>query len=1331
MTRRFTRWLLIVTAVVLLAPVVVSVAAIVFANTPAGARLVERQTAKLSSGRVQLFGVRAALPSGLRIGRIEIRDNEGIWLSIDDAALDLRPWHLLSQVLDASSLSARHMSMLRLPKSSGGSSSGGGFELPLRLEMRHVRAERIDIAAPVTGTPLALSVEGHAAAQTVDAFRIGAAVRDIDTAGAYDASLSLAQGALKARVEAKEPPRGAISNAAGLPDVGALTLLATADGPLARLATHLTLSAGPLRLAADGTVDLGRSTLDLDVTGQGPAMTLAPDVSWTSLGLNAHVAGAFAAPDARGHLMVEGLSGRGAKLRRLTADVSADRGKVAIQAVAEGVRVPGPQPARLEADPVHASFEVTLREPEKPLLFALSHPLLELQGHGHLAPTLALSAQVNAADLGPYGTLAGVDLRGSTVLSVTMAKSTATEVTVDGTLRVTSGPGPSAALVGDAAQLGITAQYGPELTVSRLTFEGAGLRLKATGHFGDRLGADAVIDLPDLKAVAPHLGGRLRLQAKVDGTAQDLALQAELQGTVATAGLPSGNVMATVRATGLPSAPAGRVTAEGQLDGAPLWLDAAVSRGADGTTRVSIDRADWRSAHADGALSLSAGATLPIGRVALRMTRLDDLRRLAGMALSGRIEATVESAERLLTAHVRAEQAGIPGGSVTRATLDARLADPLGEGRVDATLAANGVQAAGTRSDANIAVAGPRTALAIRADATSLAMAGGPASISTRAVLNFDRKTVDISALQAVAKGQTVRLLAPAKVSFGDTVAVDRLRLGLRDAVLEVAGRASPTLDLTASLRNVRADLASLVEPNLAADGVVSADARLTGTPARPSGNVRLDATGLHLRHGPASTLPPIAVSARADLAGSQARLDATVSGGRNRLTVTGTAPIDPAASFDLRTAGGIDLAMLDPLLAAGGRRVRGQLAVDAGLAGTLAAPRASGTLRLTGGEVQDFAQGVRLDRIEALLTAAGDSLRLDRLDARAGGGTISATGSVGISGQRPVDLRIVARNATPLTSDLLTARLDADLSVRGFLQQRLDLGGSITVRRADIRVPERLPVSIPVLNVVQPTAKPAPVAAPLAIGLALSVTSSGQIFVRGRGIDAELAGDLRVGGTTAQPLPDGGFTLRRGTLSVAGKTLTFSSGSVTFNGGSRIDPSLHFVASSGSSSVIATLTVGGTASDPKIILSSVPPLPQDEVLARLLFGQSAASLGPLELAEIAAALAQLSGASGGGFDPLNAVRKGLGLDRLSVGGGGSGTSPNVEAGRYVAPGVYVGARQATSGGGTQALVQIDLLRGLKLESTAGTGGGSAQGSAQSGAASNGTGVGVTYQFEY
>jgi translocation and assembly module TamB len=133
-------------------------------------------------------------------------------------------------------------------------------------------------------------------------------------------------------------------------------------------------------------------------------------------------------------------------------------------------------------------------------------------------------------------------------------------------------------------------------------------------------------------------------------------------------------------------------------------------------------------------------------------------------------------------------------------------------------------------------------------------------------------------------------------------------------------------------------------------------------------------------------------------------------------------------------------------------------------------------------------------------------------------------------------------------------------------------------------------------------------------------------------------------------------------------------------------------------------VTVSGSARNPKITLSSVPDQPQDEILAALLFNTTTSKLSPFQMAEIAAALASLSGATSG-IDPLASIRSTLGLDRLSV-GSGTGGDPTLEAGKYLARGVYLGAKQSASGTGTST----------------------ATGSTGSADAAS---VGLTYQFEY
>jgi translocation and assembly module TamB len=175
-------------------------------------------------------------------------------------------------------------------------------------------------------------------------------------------------------------------------------------------------------------------------------------------------------------------------------------------------------------------------------------------------------------------------------------------------------------------------------------------------------------------------------------------------------------------------------------------------------------------------------------------------------------------------------------------------------------------------------------------------------------------------------------------------------------------------------------------------------------------------------------------------------------------------------------------------------------------------------------------------------------------------------------------------------------------------------------------------------------------------------------------------------------------------------------------------NPAIHFVATSTANNTVATLTISGTAQAPKITLSSQPELPQDQILALLLFQSTTGSLTPLQAATIASGLAQISGAGGNLANPLAGLQNALGLDQRGVGSSASG-SPTLQAGRYIGRRLYVGMQQGTGGTGGQAVVQYRLTPRLKLNATAGSGttttaiGATGQ--------SNGESVGLIYQFQY
>ncbi len=79
----------------------------------------------------------------------------------------------------------------------------------------------------------------------------------------------------------------------------------------------------------------------------------------------------------------------------------------------------------------------------------------------------------------------------------------------------------------------------------------------------------------------------------------------------------------------------------------------------------------------------------------------------------------------------------------------------------------------------------------------------------------------------------------------------------------------------------------------------------------------------------------------------------------------------------------------------------------------------------------------------------SGDALRVERLTARSGRGTLALDGSIGLLAPGlPVDLRLVARDASPIQLDLLDAEGDADLRLDGRATENLSATGSVRLSR-------------------------------------------------------------------------------------------------------------------------------------------------------------------------------------------------------------------------------------------------------------------------------------------
>jgi translocation and assembly module TamB len=176
--------------------------------------------------------------------------------------------------------------------------------------------------------------------------------------------------------------------------------------------------------------------------------------------------------------------------------------------------------------------------------------------------------------------------------------------------------------------------------------------------------------------------------------------------------------------------------------------------------------------------------------------------------------------------------------------------------------------------------------------------------------------------------------------------------------------------------------------------------------------------------------------------------------------------------------------------------------------------------------------------------------------------------------------------------------------------------------------------------------------------------------MVTGLGLNSEWRGHLHLGGTVDNPAILGQVDMVRGDYEFAGRRFDIDRGTIRFLGEAPPDPLLDIVAKANINSVNATITVSGTGQKPEISFTSVPALPEDELLSRLLFGTSITNLSAPEALQLAAAVNSLRGGKGG-LNPINAVRRVAGLDRLRI----LPADPTIGAGTAIAAGKYIGRR--------------------------------------------------------
>ncbi|EKF20910.1 translocation/assembly module TamB domain-containing protein [Nitratireductor pacificus] len=1044
---------------------------------------------------------------------------------------------------------------------------------------------------------------------------------------------------------------------------------------------------------------------------------------------------------------------------------------------------------------------------------------------------------VSAASLAPFSALAGQDLGGAIDLTArgrVMPVSGGFDLDLDGTATDLRLENETAGrlMAGTTRIDGGVARGTGGLTARQLRLTNEQLVLEADGSFATgaaNFRFDAA--LADMASLSPRAGGRLTASGRAEGADgrinltlateapagvlagrdlrnASLGFDGQLERGTLTGKLVGGAFLASERATlesGIVLAADRRQLTGLSFSAGGATASGDVTQGTNGLLagRLDVDAADISTAaalllrEATGAADASVVLEPVDGKqrveidATLRALRIDDT-----TLSSGRIEAAIDDLFGVPAISGLVEAEGVAAGQLKITRLDAR-ADQTGEttaftaeavleqgttlttrggltpegngyrvaleqlGLVQGTLAARLIQPTSllvegsnlTLEPFELDVAGGRISAAGRVTSTldlALTISRLPLSVANairpdlaldgtldgNARLTGTREAPEItfdlegrriaSTLLAQAGLSTLTIDASGRTR-GDQLTVDAAVSspeGLRATAQGDVPLADGALAIDVGLDAFPMAILNRIAPGQALAGQLTGTARVTGRLAAPQASFDLRAAGLDAAALSSVGVGPLQLSANGRYAGESVQLNSLTATGASGLAIeaSGTIPL-AGAGLALNVSGDAPLSIANRMLADRGTQLSGTVSLDARVSGEMRNPVINGSITTANAAAVDPLTNLRVSDVRLAAAIAGDRITITEGSAAlSGGGRVSVSGSVSSNAGAgfPADLRIGLENARHTDGEMVTATVNGALSLTGSLTRDPLLSGDITVERAEIIVPENLGGGAEALQVrhrnpppaVERTLKraraddgtPMPSARPSVVQLNVTVSAPARIFVRGRGLDAELGGSVRLTGPVTNIQPVGGFKLIRGRLSILGQRITFDEGEVTLVG--DLDPQLDFIARSRGNDIIVFITVKGRVSDLEIGFSSQPQLPEDEVLARLIFNRGIDELSAIQIAQLAAAAAELAGGSNSSL--LGSLRNATGLDDLDVVTDSEGNAA-VRAGRYIQDNIYLGV-EAGAKGTTRGTINLDITDELKARGSLGSDGDSSIG---------------------
>ncbi|MGV8985771.1 MAG: translocation/assembly module TamB domain-containing protein [Cypionkella sp.] len=1205
---------------------------------------------------VSIDGFQGALSAQASLQQLTIADDQGVWLTLKDVTLDWSRSALFSGSIVINELSAGEIDLDRIPAGEAAPSAPSPEakpwalpDLPVSIAIKGIVAHKIVLGSSVLGQPLEasltadLSLSGGEGAAHLDLQRSDDGPQGHVTLAS---SFSNATQVLDLSLDAAEGAGGIAATLLHVPGAPATSLSIEGKGPLSDFGATVNLSTdGQTRLAGKLTQTedaQGTRSFSADLSGD-PTPVFLPEY--------ADFFGPSVALQAKGERSADGTLRLDTLL--IQARALSLQGKMVLSA--------GGQPDSL-------NFSGTMGLPDGPVVLPVASAEPVKIGHADLTMTYDKSrsedwnfgATISEFDNGAF-------------------QAGKLQLTADGRLNANLFDGTAHIAASSVAPRdpGLAQALGETLTGS--------------SDFSWN-SATSALELANLSLTAPgyaittqgSIGKMAEVQGHASGHYDDLSRLATLTGQPLSGA-------ARFDLDGSANPLSGAFDLSGHLFGTKLGVGVAhvdALLAGDSSLQISAKRDETGTtlrAFALRAASLSADLSGTLATAGSKLTgslSFADLSAL-GLGYRGSLAGTGTFIGTLASGSLSAQAKG-QDISIGQTQADGILAG-TSDLRIEASFAN--------------AVASIKTAQVTTSH-------GQVAITGTVSAKNNDLKATlslpDLAAMGAGFKGALQGSAGFTGSTSSGMLTLDatgtNLAVGQAQADTLLRGTSTVVAKLALTADGLRIDRADLTNPQLKAN----VSGSVVGTTSTLNVSAELANLGMLYPQFPGA----VTVTGTAIQASDGTTLDLVAKGpGQIDAKVSGS--LSPNyTSADLSLSGTATAALANAFVSP--RTLAGAARFDLRLAGPLSVASLSGPVSISGGRVADPTLPFALKDLVATATLGSGRIQISATTNVSTGGTISVDGTVGLGAPYTADLTANLSSVVLRDPELFSTIADGTVSFRGPATGGATVAGKIALGRTELQIPSTgmsgsgdLPGlrHVNETSAVRATRTRAGVgvtasASPAGPGYTLDLTISApaQVFIRGRGLDAELGGSLLLRGSTANIVPSGAFNLIRGRLDILGRRLVLTEAQIQMQG--ALVPYIHVLASIESDGITSSVLIEGDATDPKVTFTSSPDLPQEEVLARLLFNRGLDTMSAFQAVQLASAVATLAGSGGDGV--MGALRRKTGLDNLDVQSDSTGNT-SLTAGKYLGDKTYSEVT-VDQGGQSSISLNYDLAPHITLK---------------------------------